>query len=164
MKHCKRCDRTLPIEGFHKHKNSKDGHAFYCKECMSEYGKKYRKTPQGMYSTTKGSVNFYNNTTLEISREDYYNWHNSQEKKCVYCGIPEDDLIHMGNYYYEKCDRLTVDRKDNSVGYKEGNIVLSCYRCNMTKGDVFSFDEMVEIGHKYLEPKWRANKEKEEQS
>ena len=31
-----------------------------------------------------------------------------------------------------------------------------------SKGDVFSYEEMVEIGRKYLEPKWMYNKEKEE--
>ena len=164
-KQCTKCKDVKLLSEFGTASGTKkDGHNSWCKQCCRKISRAHSRTPSGIYSTTKGSVNYYKNTTVEIPRKDFITWYNLQPKHCVYCNIPELDLKHMGNYYFDKCDRLTVDRMDNSIGYRNDNIVLSCYRCNMTKGDVFSFDEMVEIGHKYLESKWRANKEREEQS
>ena len=42
--------------------------------------------------------------------------------------------------------RLTIDRKDNDRGYTIDNIVLSCNRCNMIKGNFFNEQDMLKIG------------------
>ena len=42
LKLCNHCDEWLPLENFSKNKNSKDGKAFKCKSCQSEYHTKWR--------------------------------------------------------------------------------------------------------------------------
>jgi hypothetical protein len=49
------------------------------------------------------------------------------------------------DYGYE-CNRLTVDRLDNNKGYENGNLALSCMRCNGVKSDYFTEEEMLKIG------------------
>lgn len=47
MKTCSKCKRILPLEMFHKKKESPDGHRYDCKICKSEAEKRhYRKTPE----------------------------------------------------------------------------------------------------------------------
>lgn len=50
---------------------------------------------------------------------------------CVYCGAVEN----IG------CDRL-----DNSKGHTQDNVVPCCGDCNRTRGDRFTFQEMLQIG------------------
>ena len=52
-------------------------------------------------------------------------------KNCIYCG----DIENIG------CDRI-----DNSKGHTKDNVVPSCWTCNSTRGDNYSFEEMKEIG------------------
>jgi len=161
-KYCNRCDRTLPIENFSKDKKSKDGHSFYCKDCMSEYGKKYRNTPAGIYSNTKGKQKWCKENgdsrakPFNISKEDFVKWHNSQPKFCVYCDIPEDKIPLFSEVYGGRDGRLSIDCKDNSLGYVKGNLVLACDTCNFLKSNVFSFEEMRELAQLFIKPKWQA--------
>ena len=54
----------------------------------------------------------------------------SFSKNCVYCGCNE---------------RIGLDRVDNGIGHLKNNCVPSCYRCNVTRGDRFTFDEMIDL-------------------
>ena len=40
MKQCKICNKTKPLESFHKNKPSKDGYRNECKECKSKIDRK----------------------------------------------------------------------------------------------------------------------------
>jgi len=124
---------------------------------MSTYGKKYRQSPQGIYNALKSGDRFYKNIEMGLSKEGFLDWYINEQKTCAYCSIPEEKLHLLGSYYKEKCGRLTIDRVDNEVGYDEGNLVLSCYRCNFIKADIFSYEEMLEIGRKYLRSKWEGS-------
>lgn len=31
---------------------------------------------------------------------------------------------------------MTLDRKDNTIGHVQSNVVPACYRCNLTRGDM----------------------------
>lgn len=154
LKYCKRCDRDLPLSKFSKHKNTKDGLNFYCKECISEKGKQRRDSPAGVYETLSSGTRFYTNIPITITKEDFIKWYEQEPQKCIYCDIPMDKLYLLGEYYNQKHRRLTIDRKCSEVGYAKGNLALACNLCNLVKQDVLTFDEMVEIGHKYLKPKW----------
>ena len=93
---------------------------------------------------------------MAFSLEEFIEWYNKQEKKCVYCGITEQELLTLKDdkmLLNRKYKSLTIDRKDNQKGYKLDNIVLACMRCNSTKSDFFTFEEMKEIGEKYIKPK-----------
>ena len=43
---CPKCGRRLPITLFNKDRSKADGHSNMCRECISEYGKIYRKRKQ----------------------------------------------------------------------------------------------------------------------
>jgi hypothetical protein len=47
-----------------------------------------------------------------------------------------------------------IDRKDSSLGYTLENVVLACDACNRIKSDLFSYEQMVEIGR--LLRRWRG--------
>ena len=86
--------------------------------------------------------------------EDFLTWYNSQEKKCYYCGLteqesqklvmtgilqsnrfPENGIIKQGRSrgVWLELDRLLPKEK-----YSRDNCVLCCYFCNNDKSDVFS--------------------------
>jgi len=153
-KYCKRCNRTLPLERFHKDKKLKDGHAFYCKECCSEYGKQYRKTANSAYSSSKGTCTYRDRKPFNISKEDYLKWYKSQPRVCGYCGLPESEIKNIDDKFLKPTKRLTVDCKNNALGYINGNLVLSCRRCNSLKLDFFTYEEMCYIGQNMVKPRW----------
>lgn len=153
-KHCKKCDRTLPIDQFHKDKKSKGGHAFYCKECCAEYGKRYRKTSKGVFCSSKGTCVNRDRKPFNISKSDYIEWYDSQPRVCEYCGLPEEEIKHIKDKFLKPTKRLTIDCMDNDKGYVKGNLILACRRCNSLKLDFFSYDEMKYIGEHFVRPKW----------
>lgn len=153
-KHCKRCDRDLPLSMFHKNKKTKDDLAFYCKECVAKYGRKYRDTGKGIYNNIKNRNKYYKTHNFSISFKDFKEWYENESKICAYCDIPEDFINIINDTYNRKCIRLTVDCIENDLGYIKGNLALSCLRCNFTKSNLLSFDEMRELAQKYFKPKW----------
>ena len=44
----------------------------------------------------------------------------------------------MNDNFSGRAHRLTVDCKDNSLGYAYGNLVLACGVCNLLKNDFFT--------------------------
>ena len=154
MKRCTGCGRELPLSAFGKHSITKDGLNHQCKECNRRRGQKYRHTPEGVYHLCKTNAKHNSHKPMEISKEDFLKWYNSQERVCVYCGIKEEDLPKINDSMNNTAVRLTVDCVDNKAGYVLGNLVLSCRRCNNQKSDLFTFEEWYEIAQKYLKPKW----------
>lgn len=159
-KHCKRCDRTIDIIEFHRSKHSKDGHVFYCKECVAKMGKKYRHTADGIYSNAKNRQTYYKKNDhpgakpFLIERDWFRQWHDKQDKTCIYCAIPEEHCKLVTDEFGVHGEQLTLDCVNNDKGYTTDNIVLACHRCNNTKSVLFSFQEMYEIGQQYIRPKW----------
>ena len=51
------------------------------------------------------------------------------------------------NQYVGNKDKIGLDRIDNNKGHILENCVLCCETCNMTRGNRFSYDEMIEIGN-----------------
>ena len=153
-KYCKKCDRTLPIEQFHKDKKSKDNYAFYCKDCTREYGKKYRETTRGVYKALVGRMNHYHTKPVIISYEAFKFWWENVLRVCAYCGVSEEDVVKLDDPYNSRNERLTIDCVDNYVGYVKGNMVLACRRCNNMKSDLLNFEQMRYIGQNFLKPIW----------
>ena len=168
MKTCTLCGKTKDESEFVRHKAMKDGLSYWCKECTRQRAKEYRESPAGVYTTIKGRQNFYKNhdnpryKPVIISKENFIEWYENEPKVCAYCDVPEDQLSDFYDSYNKWSWRLSVDAKDNSVGYTKGNIVLACRRCNSLKSDVFDYDEFREIAQKYLKSKWIKLKEKDE--
>ncbi len=75
---------------------------------------------------------------------DFIAWHNSQEKKCSYCSMTQDES--MVNFSRSLC----VDRMDNSKGYLIGNVTLACHRCNTIKSCYLTFDQMIIVAKMFF--------------
>lgn len=158
MKTCTLCSKTKPLSEFTKHRAMKDGRSCWCKSCSNKRAKAYRESPAGIYTTIKGRENFRKRKPFNITKEGFLEWYAKQLKNCVYCGISQEDAPLMRKHYNAHATRLSIDCKDNDKGYVLENMVLSCGRCNFIKGNMFTYDEMREIGEKYIKPKWQAFK------
>lgn len=53
------------------------------------------------------------------------------KKDCAYCGTQY---------------KIGLDRINNNIGHLKSNCIPACYRCNVTRGDNFSVDEMMVLG------------------
>ena len=85
---------------------------------------------------------------LVITEEQFLSWCNSQERRCFYCEIPEIKIKEVGlkTQTGRPLSALGIDRLDPEKGYEKDNIVFCCFACNKAKGDVFTPEEMYEIG------------------
>ena len=159
MKCCTKCGMNYSeTDEYFYRRSSPRNHLFqsWCKKCtLSRDNKiaqcKFSHSPKGIYIQIKHR--YFGNDL--ISQKDFLLWYNNQEKKCVYCGIKEEDLIKLKDTHNSKVNRLTIDRKNNLKSYEKDNIALSCNRCNSIKNDLFTFEEMKEISLKYIVPKWK---------
>jgi len=152
---CTKCGRELPLSEFGKHRLTKDGLAYRCKECGRKHAREWNDTPSGVFSRARGRNNYYQNKPFTITKEDFIQWYVSQPRECTYCGIKEHELTLVKDCYNNKNKRLSVDCKNNKLGYVKGNLVLACYRCNSIKSNILTFDEMMYIGQNFIKPKWK---------
>jgi alkylated DNA repair dioxygenase AlkB len=120
------------------------------KEEYRKYRREYRYTsPVGIYSVIKDGLTRsgeHRKNLLKISKEDFIKWWNKQEQVCHYCKRTLTEIAKENDRLNRKCNRLTVDRLDNNKGYENGNLALSCMRCNGVKSDYFTEEEMLKIG------------------
>jgi len=102
--------------------------------------KKFYSSTRGILSQIGASAK--NRKLLFILTYEYFNqWYTNQNQICHYCRRTLEQCTNGGNP-----TRLTIDRKDNNLGYIEGNLALSCRFCNEVKGNKFTEKEMIEIG------------------
>ena len=156
---CTKCGRELPHSEFGKHKITKDGLNYWCMECNREREKIWRATPAGIYSNIKGRSKFYGGRPVSISKENFIEWYENAQKVCAYCDVSEEDLPLTKDTVNARTVKLNIDRIDNPKGYAKNNLVLCCQRCNYIKSDFFSFEEMREIGQRYVKPRWKIARE-----
>lgn len=169
---CSKCKEEKTVEEFTKHKTTKDGLNVWCKKCIrisskdyysinkkkilkkmkNKYKqnsikilfreKTYRSTTKGIYACIKHSAS-KRRQVFSLSQEDFKKWYEKQLKICAYCKRTEKDVIKDRNNQY---NRLTIDRKNNSKGYELNNLTLCCHKCNLIKGENFSYNQMIRIG------------------
>jgi hypothetical protein len=138
-----KCRRCRNID----HANYRSGN----KEALSRYGKKYRHTPQYIYSVI-GSRRH----PVLIAKQKFIDWYNSQDKFCAYCDLKEEFIALIPDGSTSRFARLTIDRLDSSRDYEEGNLALACWRCNGIKGDFLTPEEMRTIAQQFIKPKFAA--------
>jgi hypothetical protein len=83
---------------------------------------------------------------LEITIDEFCKWYNKIPKICIYCGISEQEWLLSKDSMSHWYKRLQIDRKNNKLGYFLENLAISCARCNRTKTDFFTFEQMKIIG------------------
>ena len=135
---------------YHSHKEkclqSRRNYFLKNKESYRKYRREWRySTPAGIYACIKEGVRHNGRGhKLTISKKEFTDWYNSQEKICFYCKRTHKEA--QSDILNRKINRLTIDRIDNNRGYEKDNIVLACYRCNAIKNNYFTQDEMMKIG------------------
>lgn len=159
-KWCSCCGKDKPLNEFNVWKKSKDGLRNHCKECQRNSSNIYYKikTEKETHHFVYKSIRTRFKSGIDIAYGRFRDWYKNQLKICHYCGIPEETYEHIAElrgYGKRGYRRLQVDRKDNDLGYQERNICLACPTCNKVKNNVFSEKEMLEIGKKYIVPKWK---------
>lgn len=126
---------------------------FYAKN-KDAINERRRKNPNSLWSILKRNAS-KRNLAFEISMEDFSMWWSSQPQVCIYCSIPIERLAIIDKAK-KLSKRLSIDRKNNDIGYTIENIALCCMMCNFIKSNLFTFDEMLEIGDKYIKRKWQS--------
>ena len=64
----------------------------------------------------------------------------TENETCHYCDAPLKWVKHG-----DSATAINIDRKDNNKGYSKKNCVAACTRCNMSRGNRFTYDEWVEM-------------------
>jgi len=78
---------------------------------------------------------------------------------CYYCGISNLFLEFYCEVMGIGTPWMTIDRKNNDLGYIRDNIVGSCFLCNKIKGSFFTAEEMKKIGEQFVAPKFKLFEE-----
>lgn len=109
---CSTCKQYLPIAEFHKDAGRKSGLSARCKKCVHERD----LSAYGKYKSYRRSAK-QRNIDFCISFEQFKGF---SKQPCAYCGENANPLNG-------------IDRKDNSIGYVENNLIPCCEWCNRIK-------------------------------
>jgi hypothetical protein len=102
-------------------------------------------TPLYIYFRTKGNANF-RKIEFNISKEDFISWYIKQKQECYYCKRTLEKIKNDNREGKRFNMRFSIERTNNEKGYFLNNIKLVCFRCNQTKSNFFTEQEMLEIG------------------
>ncbi len=142
-KKCTKCNKILTIEHYAKRPNSKIIYKSHCKICTNEGAKNWRKNnpekcrikhkrenrkPRTRFADSKRRAIKDRGIIWELTFDEY---EPLLKLPCHYCGkqLP--------------CTGVGLDRKDSGGGYIVANVVPCCFRCNVTFGDRFNYDEKL---------------------
>lgn len=113
-------------------------------------GDNFRKRPyEAIYNTL---VRNLKGRELTISYEQFLEF--VKVEYCHYCG---ENIIWQKVTGQPGPHRYNLDRKDNSIGYTQDNVVVCCKRCNFGKTNAFSYEEWVAVGNALKEFRERHN-------
>lgn len=139
---CLACNETMPDDCFRKG----------AKTCVWCAFAPMVKRAKARYSDKRKLAG----ARLKIGLADFVSWYVQQDDRCAYCGLTFSELkklrIKRGGGY---CVAWDIDRIDSSRPYKQGNLALSCFVCNMAKGDILSRAEALIVGQA-IRSVWRA--------
>jgi hypothetical protein len=75
------------------------------------------------------------------TRGEFITWWTDTPDVCEYCGLAIDEIKQAWPAIKGTAYRLSVDRKDNTLGYEVGNMVKACYVCNLMRHRFLSYEE-----------------------
>lgn len=137
---CRSCGITHSTEAF----RAKQNHCKWCQFSSMETRavERYKDKRRAAARRHDGS------DWLSISQADFVSWYLRQPDRCHYCHTTYDELrklrLKRSSWgYYVSWD---IDRLDSARPYEAGNMVLSCFMCNMAKGNYFTAAEAAIIG------------------
>lgn len=114
---------------------------------------RYNKLPDTLRKeVSKFKEHFVKFFKKEVNEGEFKNkfFPTDSQRKCAYCGVPEDELylletVRAGRGARLEYDRLLSRDNQNKIAYSLDNIALSCYWCNNAKTDTFSPKEFKPI-------------------
>jgi hypothetical protein len=130
MNYCNRCDSYKPYAEFARDPDGPNGYTWYCKQCVSEYGKKY----------SDARVLRMKQRTYGIEPKEYLRLLENQGGVCAICGKPETKI------YKGKLAFLSVDH-NHQTGAVRG---LLCSACNVGLGAFRDDLELLNKAFAYL--------------
>lgn len=147
IKQCRICEEIKSVEGFTK----KGAKRNICRDCARQELKAWKES-EGYRSRLINKYHAFKcnakrrGIDVGLSSTEFESWLEAEREEgaCFYCqGLLDFDEPHS-------LQGLTIDRMDTTKGYTIGNMVVACRRCNVIKGNWFTFDEMIELAEKYL--------------
>ena len=169
LKRCYRCDTIKPISEFRKCRAIADGLAYECKPCATQMHLA-RKKRGGIISSDLGGLRAEckkRGHVFSLTSREVIEWWKSEPDVCYYCRITVEgylktkkrllgyggpsrlasNIATLHSYgRMSKTNRLTIDRRDNEVGYVKGNLVKCCLICNLVKSGYLDEEEMLFVG------------------
>ena len=136
-------------------KKRREANPIYYQKKYKRNTYKYNHSAKGIFNGLKKRCVKENKSKLQITQKEFIEWYQNQDKKCIYCDIPEKLIYLLNDKTSRPVTRLTIDRKDNNLPYIINNIGLACFKCNSLKKNFFTFKEMREIAQKYIKSKWK---------
>lgn len=177
MIECGNCKKKRSVSDFAVRSSRKSGRASRCKYCIrpqnnnrqKEYYRENREkilererehslTAEGIYTELKRNI--IRRGITVCGREEFVVWYNEATKFCAYCCLPEELLGIVDYMPSNRVKRLTIDRKDNDIGYTKDNMALACAKCNTIKNDILTYGEMIYIGRNFIQEKWTKQLQK----
>lgn len=136
MKQCTKCKKHKPLGGFDKHKRSKDGFQWWCKDCAKEYKRHWEKTTPKGIATAKRKQH-PNAIRRGANMAKYNALLSAQKGRCAICNR------HISNFKRQ----FAVDHC-----HKTGKVrSLLCANCNLALGHVGDSIVRLKTMIKYLE-------------
>lgn len=140
MKQCKICRKFFNLENFYRIRTQHNKFHSECKFCTRERSKARVKRERKITFSRVWFMRRYSKLKENAKRRgilfrltfDEFIDLRSGGNECVYCGTR--DTV------------LSVDRKDNDLGYFKLNCALACLRCNKLKSNLFTYTETKLIG------------------
>lgn len=149
------CDCGSPIKSILKHSLVDKRKSIYSCGCHTKYTMGYIDNREiALAKLLYGKLKQRHIKKLGDTEEtlvDFYDFTKIIKMPCVYCGTKESSFIT------DRRDSETIfkynglDRIDSSLGYRKNNIVSSCSRCNIAKGEMSTeeFKAHIERIHAY---------------
>lgn len=137
------CKRNLPLDMFIKRPSATRGYTYYCKDCkkikrIAARNGNLRVQMQYLIATSKDSCRKRGITDHEIDADYLEKLFIEQNGLCAVSGMELTLKSGQGCV----ATNVSIDRIDNAIGYKKGNIQLLCRSVNSLKmnmsGDDFN--------------------------
>ena len=137
-KRCGKCRKVKDINEFPKHRWTRDGYRYQCKECKNQENRQYEKNYPEKHK--KASINLRNrkrNKKLGITQDFVDNLFLIQKGCCAICGMHNSNL---------KKQSLGIDH-DHATNKVRG---LLCSKCNLLLGNANDNIYILDKAIKYL--------------
>jgi len=111
----------------------------------------YNETTKRWRSANKKKVRELNRAAKLTISNKYSQFKSSANKRKLEVCISKEEYTNLVSQKCHYCDSVTaigIDRVDNSIGYRLDNCVPACNLCNLTRNNLYTYEEF----YKYIVP------------